>query len=128
MNALPGMPPFDWEGHATRVLEAIGDRKGLVWLRMRYRCERCGHEELLACEVGVEGPKDLREARLFIASPFTTRCAKDIGLRQCGGNLSHVRMREDEEFEPRPRGEGEACFVLPEDTSTWRQGAILDRP
>lgn len=130
MNADPMMPPpgypkFDWEGHAVRVLEAVGDRKGLVWLRMRYRCERCGHEGWIGCEVGVEGPKELRDRKLFIASPFSTWCPKDIGLRACGGLYSHFRMKDDQEFEPRQREEGELVFVLPGDTSTWWHGATL---
>lgn len=85
----------------------------LVWCSMVYACKR-GHEERIHCGVGVEGPPDLRgdeqawaENRI-IPSPFQgPRC------RECGGLTSHVRWKEDEEFEPRPAESGDLCFLNP---------------
>lgn len=109
---------FDWENHARKMLNAIGDRRGLVWLTMVYACHECGTEGRIAAEVGVEGPQDLRDRKLFIASPFSFDCG-------CGGLANHVRLRDDDEFEPRPRKPNESCFVLPPDN--WQAGATLDR-
>lgn len=117
MNAQRGIAPVPGDEHLDNIRAALGDRAGKVWLRMRYRCQGCSAEHWVAAECGVEGPPDLRERSLFVASPFTFRCV-------CGGRVQHIALRDDQEFEPEPRRPDEACFVLPADD--WTKGARLE--
>jgi len=94
---------------AQDIMDAVADRNMLVHARFLYQCDRCGEIEPIYLGVGVEGPKELRDDGLYIASPY--------GGPQCPtcrkGRTKHVRWNEDQHFDPMPAPEGALCFIIP---------------
>lgn len=81
--------------HADAILRAVDGRNDMVHAAFQYQCRACHRVEWIYLGVGVEGPEKLREKMLYIASPFM-----GPNCLMCGGETSHVAMREDKYFEP----------------------------
>ena len=107
----------DQNERATAIEDAVNGRNDLVWLAMQYRCVRCGAIEWICCGVGIEGPPELRQRGLYIASPFMgpacIATASITALRPCGGETIHVDWNQDKTFMPRPPPIGARYFRIP---------------
>lgn len=102
----------------------------LIWGTMYYECDACGFGCSIGMSLGVEGPKEMRERGLYLASPFSAgSCPAWPHMKTCDGYLSHKGRGRDEEFAtPRIAPDNMPRFVLPD--SVWRsdQGARLEVP
>lgn len=101
-------------------LDATG-RRGLVWGRMTYACDRCHAEEPYEMEVGVEGPPDWRADGTYIATAFSAgRCPL------CGGTMTHVRFRDDVEYEVERAPVERRVFRVPRTWPSYPTEGIAD--
>jgi hypothetical protein len=126
-------PPFP---QAALVREAIA---ALGWGTMTYACDECGFEWEVWLALGVEGPPPLRDAGLYVPSPFSAgRCpawplkpgatAEDRAtfthLAACDGRMTHVRWGDDREFDPALTPDDAPRFVI----DAWHNCAQLVIP
>lgn len=132
----PGPDVFDKPSCETMLLLVRGAVERLAWGTMNYRCEQCGFEWEIWLSLGVEGPADLREVGLYVASPFTVRCPAWPKMQACGGTMSHVRFSDDVRFgfngdrsnTPKLIPDDAPRFVLPYSVSSGGEGARLEMP
>lgn len=81
--------------------------------RARQRVEAapsCGWSHHVLLGVGVEGPPELKEAGYTIPCPFYCGTCPS-----CGGSLAHVAWKQDQHFDPQPRPDGQAYFIVPDE-------------
>ena len=97
------------EKQAKDIEQAVAGRNYLVHAMYLYGCSKCKHIEPIYLGVGVEGPPELLEKGLYIASPFGGPKCED-----CGGDTSHVLWGQDKHFKPQSPPSGARCFVIPE--------------
>lgn len=100
----PARPvPPDWDEIVKNAPEGYWEKRGGVpeivdgMFPAQLGVVACGYEHKIWLGVGVEGPPSIRALDCCVPSPFY--CGK---CPQCGGEMVHVRWREDEEFKPRP--------------------------
>lgn len=106
----PPEQAFDRPNPSMFVREAVGL---LCWGTMQYRCDTCGHEWSVWLALGVEGPTQLKEAGLYVPSPFSTGPCRAWPLREdateqdrklmsdtrtCNGTYTHVTWHNDVVF------------------------------
>lgn len=112
-------PRIPW---AMLVREAVAL---LGWGSMRYRCSACGFEWDIWLALGVEGPPELREAGLYLASPFTIGwCPAWPQMQTCDGRMSHIDFHADTAFPPLLIPDDAPRFVIDE----WHHTARLHVP
>lgn len=82
----------------------VKNKTHLVHKSMIYQCKN-GHQELIFCGFGVEGPD---KNKPFIASPFMATCSK------CNAPSQHISWSLDSNFSPTEPIKGTRFFAVPE--------------
>lgn len=130
-NRVIEQGPGPWPNEDYTVLLALTREAAarFGWAAMTYECAKCGFSWEIWCALGVEGPPDLKERGLSIASPFGIgRCPSWPQMEPCDGEMSHVRFSEDRHFAPRMIPDDAPRFVLPDTAAGGAMSARLEIP